>query len=186
VGSRERRRSERRKRKRRSAESVPEDEAAGVQPSAPNGHPPDDLTSRVEARNQAARESLEPLGEDERPRVVTLGAIASALICLSIVIAYVAGAEVEGEKPNVAQVVAPALLMGIMAWGMWRARYWAVLGFQVVLLFLIIAATLGLVRAGTWFQVAGNLVLMGIAGTFFYFMVKALARIQMPDRRPPE
>ena len=82
------------------------------------------------------------------------------------------------------QVVAPAVLMGVMAWGMWRARYWAVLGFQVVLLFLIIAAALGLVAAGSVFQVVGNVVLIALAGTCFYFMVKALARIQMPERAP--
>ena len=43
--------------------------------------------------------------------------------------------------------------MGVMAWGMWRARYWAVLGFQTVLVFLMIAFTLQLVAAGSWFQV---------------------------------
>ena len=145
-----------------------------------------DLASRVEAKNQAARDTLEPLPEGERPTVVTLGAIVAGLICLSILVAYAAGAEVEGERPNVAQVAAPALLMGIMAWGMWRARYWAVLGFQVVVLFLMIAAALGLVRAGSSVQVIGNVILIAISGAFFYFMVKALARIQMPDRRPPE
>jgi threonine/homoserine/homoserine lactone efflux protein len=67
---------------------------------------------------------------------------------------------------------------------MWRARYWAVLGFQVVLLFLIIAAALGLVRAESAVQVIGNVLVIAVAGAFFYFMVKALARIEMPDRGP--
>ena len=31
-----------------------------------------------------------------------------------------------------------------MAWGMWRARYWAVLGFQLLLVFLIFSAVYGL------------------------------------------
>jgi hypothetical protein len=184
VGSRERKRAERRKRKRRSAERSAETPEDADAPAA-NGHSPADIAARAEARNQAARDALEPLGEGERPLVVTLGAIASGLICLSILVAYAAGAEVEGEKPHIAQVLAPALLMGIMAWGMWRARYWAVLGFQAVLLFLIIAAVLGLLRAGTTMQVIGNVVLISIAGAFFYFQVKAMARIQMPDRRPP-
>ena len=36
-------------------------------------------------------------------------------------------------------------------------------------------------------QVLGNLVLIAIAGTLFVFMIKAMARIQMPERpsRPP-
>jgi hypothetical protein len=186
MGSRERKRAERRKRKRRRSERGDEQTAASNgASSSPSSHSPEDLAQRAEAKNQAARDELQPLAEGERPTVVTLGAIVSALICLSILVAYAAGAEVDGEKPNVAQVVAPALLMGIMAWGMWRARYWAVLGFQVVLLFLIIAAALGLVRAGNTVQVIGNVVLISISGAFFYFAVKALARIQMPDRRPP-
>jgi hypothetical protein len=182
VGSRERKRAERRKRKRRSAEQPPSADSAPANGDSPS---PPDLAARAEARNQAARDALEPLSGGERPTVVTLGAIVAGLICLSIVVAYAAGAEVEGERPNLAQVLAPALLMGIMAWGMWRARYWAVLGFQVVVLFLIIAAALGLVRAGNSVQVIGNVILISISGAFFYFMVKALARIQMPDRRPP-
>jgi hypothetical protein len=189
MGSRERKRAERRKRKRRRAEGgIEPTETGGAAEATGDGspHAPDELARRAEARNQAAREALEPLEEGERPLVVTLGSGVSALICVSTLVAYAAGAEVDGERPNVAQVLAPAVLMGVMAWGMWRARYWAVLGFQVVLLFLIIAATLGLVQATSAAQVAGTVAVIGIAGTFFYFMVKALARIQMPDRQPRE
>ena len=43
--------------------------------------------------------------------------------------------------------------MGAMAVGMWRARYWAVLGFQAFLALLILSATLGLIEAETLLQV---------------------------------
>ncbi len=80
-------------------------------------------------------------------------------------------------------MLAPALLMGVMAWGMWRARYWAVLGFQLILVFLIFSAVYGLaLQAATVAQVLATLALLAVAGTFFYFMVKAMARIQMPTR----
>jgi threonine/homoserine/homoserine lactone efflux protein len=65
---------------------------------------------------------------------------------------------------------------------MWRARYWAVLGFEVVLAFLILAAALGLVAATTAVQAVGNILLIAVAGALFYFMIKAMARIQMPER----
>ncbi|MFP5389324.1 MAG: hypothetical protein ACLGG5_08490, partial [Thermoleophilia bacterium] len=84
--------------------------------------------ARAEERNREAREALEPLGEGERPLVVTIGAVISALIVISIVVGYLAGTKVNGEKPPLAQVLAPSLLLGLMAYGMWRARYWAVLG----------------------------------------------------------
>ena len=104
--------------------------------------------AKAEERNQEAREALEPLDEGERPLVVTIGAVVAALIAISILAGYLAGTEVNGEKPRLAQVLAPALLMGIMAWGMWRARYWAVLGFQLILVFLIFSAVYGLAAAG--------------------------------------
>jgi hypothetical protein len=140
--------------------------------------------AKAEVRNQEAREALEPLGDGERPLVVTVGAAISAAIALSILIGYLSGVEVESDKPRLPQVLAPALLMGIMAWGMWRARYWAVLGFQLVLVFLIFAAVSGLaIQASSVGQFAYYLVLLAIAGTLFFFMVKAMARIQMPQRK---
>lgn len=139
--------------------------------------------ARAEERNQEARESLEPLAEGERPLVVTIAAAIAALIAISIVGGYLAGAEVDGERPRLAQVLAPALLMAIMAWGMWRARYWAVLGFQLLLVFLIFSAVFGLTaQASTVGQFAATLGLLAVAGSLFYFMVKAMARIQMPTR----
>ena len=139
--------------------------------------------ARAEERNQEAREALEPLEEGERPLVVTIGAIISALIVVSIVVGYLAGTEVNGDKPPLAQVLAPSLLLGLMAYGMWRARYWAVLGFQLILVFLIFSAVYGLaLQAATVGQVLATLGLLAVTGTFFYFMVKAMARIQMPTR----
>ena len=139
--------------------------------------------ARAEERNQATREALTPLAGGERPLVVTLGAIVAALVAASIVGGYLAGVEVDGERPRLAQVVAPALLMGLMAWGMWRARYWAVLGFQLVLVFLIFSAVFGLaVQAASIAEFATTLGLLAVSGAFFYFMVKAMARIQMPRR----
>ncbi len=141
--------------------------------------------AKAEQRNQAAREALVPLDEGERPTVVTVGAIVAGLIALSIVAGYLAGVEVNGETPKVPQVLAPALIMGFMAWGMWRARYWAVLGFQLILVFLIFSAVFGLlVQAATAAQFAATIGLLAVCGTFFFFMVKAMARIQMPERAP--
>jgi hypothetical protein len=143
--------------------------------------------AKAEERNREAREALQPLAEGERPTVVTIGAAIAGLVAVSIVVGYLAGVKVNGEAPKLAQVVAPALLMGTMAWGMWRARYWAVLGFQLILVFLLLSAFFGLVaRAATVAQFAATLGLLAVAGAFFFFMVKAMARIQMPQRLPRE
>jgi hypothetical protein len=139
--------------------------------------------TRAEERNREVREGLEPLDEGERPLVVTIAAVLAALLAISIIGGYLAGVQVEGGKPRLPQVLAPALIMGVMAWGMWRARYWAVLGFQLLLVFLIFSAVFGLaVQAASVAQFAATLSLLAVTGTLFYFMVKAMARIQMPSR----
>jgi len=143
--------------------------------------------ARAEERNEEVRRNLAPLAEGERPLVVTIGAVIAALVAISILAGYLAGVEVEGDKPRLAQVLAPALIMGVMAWGMWRARYWAVLGFQLILVFLIFSAVFGLaVQVSTLAQFAATFGLLVVAGSLFYFMVKAMARIQMPSRMPRE
>jgi hypothetical protein len=140
--------------------------------------------ARAEERNREAREALEPLAAGERPLVVTIGAVLSGLIALSIVVGYLAGAEAGGERPSVPQVLAPTLLMGMMAWGMWNARYWAVLGFQLILAFLIFSAVFGLaLQVASVTEAIATLALLAVAATLFYFMVKAMARIQMPERK---
>jgi hypothetical protein len=181
MANRERRRAELQRRKQRAASQAPvgsSPETGAPAEVAPEASP---RISRSEQKNRAAREALVPLTPGERPLVVTIGAAISALLALSVIGAYLAGAEVDGEKPPIVQVIVPTLLMGLMAWGMWRARYWAVLGFQTLLLLLIIATSLGLVQATDGVQIAGNLAVLAISGALFFFMVKALARIQMPQ-----
>lgn len=140
--------------------------------------------AKAEAKNQKVRESLEPLEPGERPTVVTVGAIFAAVVAtifwVSAGVAAFTGAEVDGSRPNIAQLVLTAMIMSVMFVGMWQSRYWAVLGFQMLLLLLILAAIAGLVMAGTLVQMLSTLVLTIGLGALFWFMVKAMARIQMP------
>jgi hypothetical protein len=72
--------------------------------------------------------------------------------------------------------------MGTLAYGMWKARYWAVLGFQALLVIVLIAGSLALIQAGSWLPAIGTTLLIAAAGAMFYFMIRAMARIQMPQR----
>jgi hypothetical protein len=173
MADRERKRAERRKRKERGSERQAELAERRAR-----------VADRGEARNQAARDALEPLEAEERPTVVTVGAVISALVAVSIIIGFATGVEVRGEQPNAVQAVAPAVIFAVMAWGMWRARYWAVLGFQTVLVLTLVSASLLLVGASRWEQAVVDVVLIAGCGTLFYFNIRAMARIQMPERGP--
>jgi hypothetical protein len=176
----------RRKRKERGPASTNGNGASPSRPTTPRERMEAGY-AKAEVRNQAAREALQPLTEGERPPVVTVGAIVAALVAISIVVTYAAGVNVNGRPPRITTILAPALIMGALAWGMWKARYWAVICFQVVLVFLIFTAVYGLlVEATSIAEFAVTLLLLAVSGTLFWLMVKAMARIQMLDRVPPQ
>ena len=197
AGARDRKRAERLKRKRRSAERVPT--SAGWQ-APPGDTPPGDtngdaprqetvqerMARRYEERNAAARAKLEPLERGERPRAVTVGAVVSTLLAIAITVQGVLS--LAGVSAGDASTrPAPLFLFGAVLWamaiGMWRARYWAVLGFQTVLLLMMLASAFGLVVDNSVLQAIGTTLLLVGSGTLFYFMIRAMARIQMPS--PP-
>ncbi len=134
--------------------------------------------SRSELKNQQARAELEPLAEGERPRVVVYGAITSIVIAISILIGWIARSDVTAF-----QSIPPAILFFVMAAGMWDLRYWAVLGFEAVMALFMINAMLVLIGASTALSVVVPIVVLVVSGSFFWYTVKALARIQMPAAR---
>ena len=153
---------------------------------APTDDPAPRGYERSRAKNEAARAALQPLAPGERPTAVTVGAIVAALLAAANLVAVIAGWDGAAGSDDRARAIAGSLLVTgllcVVAWGMWQAKYWAVLGMQTLLALTLIAAALGLVTAE---NAAAMLVLVAIlvgAGTLFWFMVKAMARIQMPER----
>jgi hypothetical protein len=169
MAGRERRRAERAKRKARSVERRSQ------------------IAAGYEERNKAARAQLEPLTEGERPAVVTIGAVISAGIAILSLAGFALWDVLRDDpRPNALGTISFVIVIGAMAYGLWRVRYWAVLGFQAALVLVLLAATLQVIVAPTLGLVLGDLMIVAIAGALFYFMIKAMARIQLPERAPRE
>jgi hypothetical protein len=115
-----------------------------------------------------------------------VGAIVAALLAAANLIAVIAGWNGAAGSDDRARALAGSLLVtGLLcavAYGMWRTRYWAVLGMQTLLALTVIAASLGIVTAENAGAMLVLLAIIAGAGTLFWFMVKAMARIQMPER----
>lgn len=137
--------------------------------------------ARGRARTDAARAALEPLGEGERPRAVTAGALVAGGLALAEVISFAVGYEA-GENGRIIRSVLVVGLLGVMAWGMWSARYWAVLGMQTLLGITIVYASAAAMFAANLRAVVLVVAIIVPAGALFWFLVKAMARIQMPER----
>jgi hypothetical protein len=144
--------------------------------------------ARGRARDEAIRRSLEPLEPGERPAAVTVGAVVAGLLALANVGALIAGVDAtpSGGDQDQGTAVAGTLLVTavlcVVAYGMWRARYGAVLGMQTLLAITIVFASVGLITATSlWAAVLLALMILA-AGMLFWFLVKAMARLQMPER----
>jgi hypothetical protein len=146
------------------------------QPASPK--PP----SRSEVKNEAARAQLRPLEPGERPLAVTIGAVLTALAATVNVGFYLAGEKIQGQRPAVVGIVFFTALMYAMTWGLWKARYWAVLGLEALLGLLLVIFSLFALRIQSLADVLISLGVLIPAGALFWFLIKAMARIQMPER----
>jgi hypothetical protein len=138
--------------------------------------------SRSELRNAEARAKLVPLREGERPSAVTAAAFVTALLLLMNVAAAIFGYDAPGSD-NVAPLLVYAALLSVMTWGLWHAKYWAVLGLQALLVITMLIAGLSAPLArDAYSAVVAGAIFIG-AGVLFWFLIKAMARIQMPNRQ---
>jgi hypothetical protein len=138
---------------------------------------------RGDERAQLARDALRPLAPGERPPALRV-AIA---VCVALAIAVVAGAATVhdlsrhgGSLPGAALL---AVVFVLLAQGMYRQRYWAVLSFEALLAFQIIVTSLALVVASTLLAAGVCLVSVGLGGWLFWKLVRVMGRIQAGERR---
>lgn len=157
---------------------------AGGAPGRPGGAPVAATGGRPRGaeRDELARAALSPLGEDERPTPLRV-AIA---VCVVLAIAVLAGAASVhdlsrhgGSLPGAALL---AVVLALLAQGMYRRRYWAVLSFEALLAFQIIVTSLALVVASTLAAAAICVVSVGLGGWLFWKLVRVMGRIQAGER----
>jgi hypothetical protein len=137
--------------------------------------------ARSRAKDEEARARLKPLAQGERPGAVTVGAVVALLLALANLVALIVRFDPDAPRKTFATAFGTVILL-IVAVGMWRARYWAVLGMQTLLALAMIGAAVAVVSAGNAAAVALVIVILLSAGTLFWFLIKAMARIQMPER----
>jgi hypothetical protein len=136
-----------------------------------------------EERNAEVRAQLQPLAAGERPGAVTVAAVVAILLAALVLVGYLAGARV-GGRGTLAGALGIAAVLLVAAYGMWRVRYWAVLGFEALLAFQILIAALSLLVASNVWAAMLCLAVIGLGGWLFWKLIRAMARIQMPQRRP--
>ena len=125
---------------------------------------------------------LEPLADGEVPGAVRVAAAVAAIVALFNLASLFAGAEVQGKDPNAGGVIGLSAALLVAAAFLWRGSYWVVLGFQALLALTLIAAGMSLVFASNLYALVLCLAIIVLGGTLFWKLVRAMARIQMPER----
>jgi hypothetical protein len=159
---------------------------AGDRPPKASDRPPaaGDRPARVPSsqRDELARAALSPLGEREWPTSLRI-AIA---VCLLLAAGVIAGAASihdlsrhGGSLPGAALL---AVVFVLLAQGMCRRRYWAVLSFEALLAFQIIVTSLALVVASTLLAAAVCLLSVVLGGWLFWKLVRVMGRLQAGAR----
>ena len=114
-----------------------------------------------------------------------VSAVLAAVFAVANLVLIVAGWEVDGERPVTGGLIFVAV-MTAAAIGMWQLRYWEVLGFEVLLGVTFVGALLSLLRASDLSAVVLAVSVMAVTGPLFYLLIRQMARIQLPKRKPPE
>ncbi len=126
---------------------------------------------------------LEPLGEEEWPPALLVAVAVAVVLALGVIAGALTVHGLSRHGGSLAGGLFLGCALALLAQGMYRRRYWAVLGFEALLTFQIIVTSLALVVASTLLAGSLCLLLIVLAGWLFWKLVRVMGRIQAGERR---
>ncbi|HEY0516162.1 MAG TPA: hypothetical protein VGD00_03495 [Solirubrobacteraceae bacterium] len=148
---------------------------------APGGPGPRRL--RSSQHDELARAALRPLAEGERPPALRVAIAVALLLGAGVIAGSLSVHDLSRHGGSVPGAVFLASVLALLAGGMYRQRYWAVLGFEALLAFQIIVTSLALVVASTLLAAGGCLLSVLLAGWLFWKLVRVMGRMQAGEPR---
>ena len=133
-------------------------------------------------REQEARAALEPLRAGERPTALLVAIAVAVALALATIVGTLTVHDLSRRGGSLPAGLFLACVLAMLAFGMYRHRYWAVLGFEALLAFQILVTSLALVVASTLLAAAVCLAGIGLGGWLFWKLVRVMGRIQAAER----
>jgi len=157
---------------------------APERPGTRSGEPPARRPRGAEADRLAAAE-LRPLAPDERPRPLLVAVAVCVLLAIGVLVGAATVHDLSQHGGSVPGAIAIAAVLALLAQGMYRHRYWAVLSFEALLAFQIIVTSLALIVASTLTAAVVCVVGIGLGGWLFWKLVRVMGRIQAGEQAQP-
>jgi hypothetical protein len=126
--------------------------------------------------------ALAPLAPGERPASLLVGVVVCGLLAIGVIAGALTVHDLSRHGGSVPGAVFIALILVLIAAGMYRRRYWAVLAFEALLTFQILVTSLALVVASTVLAAAICVVSVVLGGWLFWKLIRVMARIQAGER----
>jgi hypothetical protein len=126
--------------------------------------------------------ALEPLGAGERPAPLLIAVAVCAILAAGVIAGALTVHDLARHGGSLPGALFLSVLLAALAQGMYRRRYWAVLGFEALLAFQIIVTSLALVVASSAPAAIGCVVSVVLAGWLFWKLVRVMGRIQAGER----
>jgi hypothetical protein len=132
----------------------------------------------VSERDERLRDGLIPLAEGERPTALLVSVGVALVLAIGVIAGALSVHDLSRHGGSLPGALFLACLLALLAGGMYRGRYWAVLGFEALLAFQILVTSLALVVAETILAAVICAVAIGLAGWLFWKLVRVMGRIQ--------
>jgi hypothetical protein len=134
-------------------------------------------------REELIRAQLEPLGEHERPPALLAATAVCGLLALAVIVGVATDHDLRRHGGSVPGGIFLAVVFALLAVGMYRRRYLAVLGFEALLAFQILVTSLALVVASTILAATICVASVGLGGWLFWKLIRVMGRIQAGEQR---
>jgi hypothetical protein len=129
---------------------------------------------------------LPALEEHERPVPLLVAVAVAGALALGVLVSVLTVHDLSRHGGSLPGGLFLAAVLAMLAWGMYRRRYWAVLAFEALLAFQIIVTSLALIVAETWLAAGLCALSIGLAGWLFWKLVRVMGRIQAGELTPED
>jgi hypothetical protein len=136
-----------------------------------------------ERATRAPLEPLQPLGAGERPLALLIASGVCAVLAVAVLVGGLTVHNLSRHGGSLPGAIFLATILALLAFGMYGRRYLAVLGFEALLTFQILATSLALVIASSLLTAALCLLGIGLAGWLFWKLVRVMGRIQAGEAK---
>ncbi len=127
--------------------------------------------------------ALQPLAERERPHALLVAVAVCVLLAVAVLVGALTVHDLARRGGSLPGALFITAILALLALGMYRRRYYAVLGFEALLAAQILFSSLALVVASTLLAAAVCLLGIALGGWLFWKLVRVMGRIQAGERR---